>query len=179
MRNDEYILYLKYAVFEGEDRQALFARKYREIEKCGRFFWGYGGGDITPSMLKPLLSRLKESGQEIVALFSQTKTTLKHHMPRGERFSHDKTHWEKLPAGITTHSRNLAFVFTDLREEIFDLNLYDYKNVVGKKTGLYLPDYLVYPIHKAVAVKAEHPDGLKQTSLITYTAVLDDIVYIR
>lgn len=178
MENEEYILYLKYAVFEGEDRKMLFARKYREIEQCGCFYWGYGGYDITPSMLRPLIDELKQQNKTITALFSQTKTTLKFGMPRGEFYSRDKKNWQKLPCGITTHSKNLAFVFQNLKEESFDLNLYDYKNIIGKQTNLYLPEYLIYPIHKAVATKAEN-NGKTAFSRITYSATLDDVVYIR
>lgn len=51
----KYIIYIKYAVFEGEDRHMLFARKFEEIANSGVFYWGYGSYDITPSRLKPLL----------------------------------------------------------------------------------------------------------------------------
>lgn len=175
----KYILYVKYAVFEGEDRQMLFARKFEEIASAGVFYWGYGSYDITPSRLKPLLEKLRQKNENITAVFSQTKTTLKHGYPRGTQYSHDKHTWNALPANITTHSKNLAFVFSDLKEHSFLINLYDYQNVIGKQTGLRLPDYLIYPIHKAVAEKTDNPDNLEKLSEITYTATLKDIVYIK
>lgn len=178
-KNYKYILFLKYAIFEGEDRRMLFDRKFEEIKNCGNFFWGYGSYDITPSQLKPLIEKLKQQNEKIVAVFSQTKTTLKHDYPRGTQYSHDKKTWNMLPANITTHGKNLAFIFSDLDENDFDINLYDYKNLIGKQTGLRLPEYLIYPIHKAAAEKVENPNNLERVVKITHTAVLKDIVYIK
>lgn len=175
----EYILYLKYAIFEGENSQMLFDRKFEEIKKCGKFFWGYGSFDLTPKNLKPLIDELDKKNKKIVAFFSQTKTTLKKDFPRGEQYSHDKKSWFPLPANITTHGKTFAFVFSDLKENNFKLNLFDYKNIVGKKTGINLADYLVYPIHKAMAQKCENKHFEEKISQISYTAILRDIVYIK
>lgn len=85
---------------------------------------------------------LRHRNEKIIAVFSQTQTTLKHDFPRGTQYSHDKQTWNYLPANITTHNKNLAFVFSNLKENSFFINLYDYKNLIGKQTGLKLPDNL-------------------------------------
>lgn len=105
MHTQDYSLFSVIGPHAGEDSDAIFARKLRDIRKEGRTFWVVCSHKAKPDMIQTICAGVRGTSHEPLCAFLApsspggavpTKTS-----SAASDYSADRCAWQSLPTGIT------------------------------------------------------------------------------
>jgi len=165
-------IFMKVGVHAREPLEEIIARKRQEIADAGVSFWGYGGNTCHPiTKVRPFVSRLVGSGQEVYLCMHEMTSSHYAEPVRAAEYSEDGVSWLKVPHGINVRGSRYALALKTIEETDLDLKLAETKVGVGLQAGKSGEDYIQGRVDKAclemldVAPSATSPDRVLKVTL--------------
>lgn len=177
----KYAIIMKIGPFCGFFLEEIVAIKQKEERAIGRFFLGYSGVFCHPKRVKEFIALAKSEGEKIHVLFITTPSNFSSPIERLTEYSEDMLDWKKLGDDVLLVGSKFSIIGKGLKKANVDLDISQYRSMLGQTPGKRLHDYLKYRCDKSCAV--HDPDqtaGAKQVT-ISYTCELTDegCVYVK
>lgn len=150
---DKYIIIMKVGPFCGYSLEEIIDIKRAEEEKVGRFYFGYAGVFCHPSKVVRFLDHAKKNGvQKVKLLFITTPSDFESQVPRSKSFSVNGVDWEPLSDDVLLVGSKYAFVGKNIANVNYDLDLSQYRTMLGKQRGKFLNEQLKFRADKSCAI---------------------------
>ena len=168
----EYIVIMKVGPFCGYSLEEIIQIKQEEEKDVGHFFFGYSGVFCRPDKVNRFLHQAKRKGvQRIKLLFVTTPSDFESDLPKSSEFSADGFHWNTLPKDVLLVGSKYAFVGKDLKRVDYELDISQYRVMLGYRRGKRFDEYFKFRADKGCAV-LEPGDYEPKTVRIEYESVL-------
>lgn len=133
------LIFMRVGTHAGEPFEVIFARKLLEIETTGQAFWGYGGASCHPrSVVQPYGEQVSAEGGTLSLCMQEVAPDQETYWAESEgarEWSIDGINFKDVPTGIKVTGSRYAFVVSNLRREVFDLDLTRVRVAVGPSRG--------------------------------------------
>lgn len=187
-KTHSHILIMKAGPYCNYSLDEIIRIKQEEEQKCGKFFWGYGGVFCRPNVISAFISHAKINKKRPLVMFSITLSA--YNTSEGGRFTHfstDKSQWQSLPEEVllvgNKKASHFAIVARNLKKVEAQLNLSSYCSFSGvfPNPDKYLDEYLRYRVDKACGFYLPRNTVEKRIIKIDYISELVEpyCVYIK
>ncbi|MCM1175854.1 MAG: hypothetical protein NC341_12495 [Blautia sp.] len=165
---------MKYGVHASESVDDIVARKMKEVEQCGKMFWGYGGVVCHPStQVQPFISNNILNGEKTYLLLAATPSKLFNEPVIMTEYSLDRKIWNKMPAGIKVSGSKYAIVCKSLEHCELEINLDDYVVPLGDSKGVPVSEYMRGRVDKACGLLSLNHEGTHSLLKVSLCAEID------
>ncbi len=144
-------IFMKVGYHSLEDLSSIVIRKREEEDRCGFFFWGYGGTVCHPlKQVQPFAEEYASEG--LWLLMIATPSRFEGNPTRAEEFSVDNVTWKPLPSCALVTGSKYALVCQHLEKVNLQIDLGWYSIGIGPSKGKPLLNYLRNRVDKACGV---------------------------
>lgn len=183
-----HVLVMKAGPYCNYSLDEIIKIKQEEEQKCGKFFWGYGGVFCRPNVVNAFISHAQVNKKRPLVMFSTTLSA--YNTSDGGRFTHfssDKSKWRSLPEEVllvgNKKAPHFAIVARNLRKIEIKLNLSNYCLFAGifPNPNKYLDVYFRYRVDKACGFYSPRNTAEERIIKIDYLGELVEpyCVYIK
>lgn len=144
---------MKVGPFCGYSLDEIIEIKKLEQLKVGKFYFGYGGVFCRPGKVLRFIDQAKKQGvNSIKLLFLTTPSDFTSNLPQSKSISENGIEWRELHPDIFLVGSKYAFVAKDITPVNYDLDISQYKTMLGRRKGKYLNEHLKFRVDKSCAV---------------------------
>lgn len=153
----EYIVIMKVGPFCGYSLDEIIEIKKGEQQKTGKFYFGYRGVFCHPGKVLRFIEQAKKKGiNSVKLLFLTTPSDFTSNLPRSKSISENGVEWAELHPEVLLVGSKFAFVAKDINPVDYELDLTQYRSMLGKRRGKYLNEHLKFRVDKSCAVLEPH-----------------------
>lgn len=151
--NNRYVIVMKVGPFCGFSLEEIIKIKQVEEQKVGKFYFGYAGVFCHPGKVLRFINLAKQNGaSSIKLLFITTPSNFTSELPRSEMISENGVEWSALHPDVLLVGSKFAFVASGISEVEYDLDISQYRSMLGKRKGKFLNEHLRFRADKSCAV---------------------------
>ncbi|NCI50918.1 hypothetical protein GWC95_13375 [Sediminibacterium roseum] len=151
-KDKEFIIVMKVGPFCGYGLDEIIQIKTNEENKVGVFYFGYGGAFCHPGKVRRFVDQAQKQGAATIKLlFITTKSDFSSALLKSEFLSENGYDWVNLHPEVLLVGSKFAFVAKGLKEVNYDLDLSQYRSMLGQRKGKYLNEHLRFRADKSCA----------------------------
>ncbi len=163
---------MKAGPYCGFELPEIIEIKQNEQKKCKKFYWGYGGVFCHPKRVIPFVQKALKEKSKVFLLFSITLSKFDSPIGRVKEYSLDKDNWSDLPKDVLLVGNQYALVARDLQKIDMQLDMANYRSMLGTEPGKALSEYIRYRIDKSCAIYSPNSAFRSRPIKISYISEL-------